>query len=255
MKPDTSRLLGTLLLTGALIGTAPLLGSPVAATGDQAQSSSSSKQQQQQPPPSTPSSTQAKPPSSTAARPGTPTTNATGTAARPGGPPTETGVAVPSDYVIGPDDHLKIVFWREEQLSGEVVVRPDGKISLALLNDVQASGLTPNQLRESLLGLAARYVTDPSVTVIVSQINSRKVYVTGQVNKPGTYILNDNMTVLQMLAIAGGLQEWADANSILIMRTENGQTKSFKFNYKDVSKGKSLTQNIALKPGDTIVVP
>src|SRR5690242_20279839 len=140
MKPDTSRLIGTLLLGGALIGTAPALGSALAAGQAQSSSSSSSKQQQQQPPAAPPasSSSQAKPPSSTA-RPGTPTTPATGTAARPGGPPTETGIAVPSDYVIGPDDRLKIVFWREDQLSGEVVVRPDGKISLALLNDVQAA--------------------------------------------------------------------------------------------------------------------
>lgn len=135
------------------------------------------------------------------------------------------------------------------------MVRPDGKISLTLLNDIQAAGLTPNQLRESLTQLAARYVTDPSVTVIVQAINSRKVYVTGQVNKPGPYLLNDNMTVLQMLAVAGGLQEWADADHILVMRTENGKTQSYKFNYKDVRKGKSLQQNIPLKPGDTIVVP
>jgi polysaccharide export outer membrane protein len=243
MKTDTSRLIGILVLGGALA----VASAPLASAGQQ-QSSSGAKQQQ----PSSAPSTAGKQPASASAKPATPTT---GTTARPGGPPTETGITPPADYVIGPDDQLKIVFWREDSLSGDVVVRPDGKISLALLNDVQASGLTPNQLRESLLGLAAKYVTDPSVTVIVKQINSRKIYITGQVNKPGTYILNDNMTVLQMLAIAGGLQEWADAGSILIMRTENGQTKSFKFNYKDVSKGKSLQQNIQLKPGDTIVVP
>jgi polysaccharide biosynthesis/export protein len=245
MKTDTSRLIGILVLGGALAGAS----ASAALAGPQSQSSSSAKQQ-------APSSTQTKPqqpqPSPTAAKPGT---APTGAAARPAGPPTETGVTPPADYVIGPDDQLKIVFWREDSLSGDVVVRPDGKISLALLNDVQASGLTPNQLRESLVGLAAKYVTDPSVTVIVKVINSRKIYITGQVNKPGTYLLNDNMTVLQMLAIAGGLQEWADASSILIMRTESGQTKSYKFNYKDVSKGKSLQQNITLKPGDTIVVP
>jgi polysaccharide biosynthesis/export protein len=246
MKTDTSRLIGILVLGGALAA------SPQALAGPPSQSSSG----KQQP---APSSSTAKPqppqPSSTPSnRPATPTTG-TGTAARPSGAPTEAGITPPADYVIGPDDQLKIVFWREDTLSGDVVVRPDGKISLALLNDVQASGLTPNQLRESLLGLAAKYVTDPSVTVIVKQINSRKIYVTGQVNKPGTFLLNDNMTVLQMLAIAGGLQEWADAGSILIMRTENGQTKSYKFNYKDVSKGKNLQQNIQLKPGDTIVVP
>jgi polysaccharide export outer membrane protein len=245
MKTDTSRLIGILVLGGALVGAS----GQSALAGPQSQSSSAPKQQ-------APSTSTAKPqqPSSTNARPGTPAP-ATGAAARPTGAPSETGITPPADYVIGPDDQLKVVFWREDSLSGDVVVRPDGKISLTLLNDVQASGLTPNQLRESLVQLAAKYVTDPSVTVIVKQINSRKVYITGQVNKPGTYILNDNVTVLQMLAMSGGLQEWADANSILIMRTENGQTKSYKFNYKDVSKGKSLQQNILLKPGDTIVVP
>jgi polysaccharide biosynthesis/export protein len=245
MMTDKSRLIGILVLGGALA----VASAPLASAGQQ-QSSSAPKQQQ--PPTTSTPSTAGKQPASASAKPATPTT---GTTARPGGPPTETGITPPADYVIGPDDQLKIVFWREDSLSGDVVVRPDGKISLALLNDVQASGLTPNQLRESLLGLAAKYVTDPSVTVIVKQINSRKIYITGQVNKAGTYLLNDNMTVLQMLAIAGGLQEWADASSILIMRTENGQTKSYKFNYKDVSKGKSLQQNIMLKPGDTIVVP
>jgi polysaccharide biosynthesis/export protein len=233
MTPDTHRFIGILMLGGVLMGSAATAWA----------------QQPQQTPPKT-----AQPPTkpSTPAQPPSAGSNA----ARPGVPPgTDGGITPPADYVIGADDQLKIVFWRDDSLSGDVVVRPDGKISLTLLNDIQAAGLTPNQLRESLTTAAARYVTDPSVTVIVKSINSRKVYVTGQVNKPGPYLLNDNMTVLQMLAVAGGLQEWADANNILVMRTENGQTKSYKFNYKDVRKGKSLQQNIMLKPGDTIVVP
>jgi polysaccharide biosynthesis/export protein len=164
-------------------------------------------------------------------------------------------VAPPSDYIIGPDDILHIAFWREKDLSSEVVVRPDGKISLSLLNDVQAAGLTPDQLRQQITELAGRFVTDPSVTVVVKAINSRKVFVTGQVNKPGTYALNDKMTILQMLAVAGGLAEFAKGEKIVVMRTESGQTKSYKFNYKDVREGKHLEQNIALRPGDTIVVP
>jgi polysaccharide export outer membrane protein len=246
MKPDTSRLIGILVLGGALLGASAPLASAASA---EAQSSSTSSKQ----PPA--SSTPAQ--SGKTTKPATPPTGqpAPGTAGRPTPPAAENGVATPADYVIGADDALKIVFWREDALSGDVVVRPDGKISLALLNDVQAAGLTPNQLRESLVQIASRYVTDPSVTVIVKQINSRKVFVTGQVNKPGPFVLNDNMTILQMLALAGGLQEWADADHILIMRTEAGQTKSFKFNYKDVRKGKNLQQNILLKPGDTIVVP
>lgn len=237
MTPDTPRFIGILLLGGVLIGTA----GPAAAQQTQQTQPKSAQPQAAQP--------QTKP--STPAQPPSTSSNST----RPGAPGTDGGITPPADYVIGADDQLRIVFWRDDSLSGDVVVRPDGKISLTLLNDIQAAGLTPNQLRESLTTAAARYVTDPSVTVIVKAINSRKVYVTGQVNKPGPYLLNDNMTVLQMLAVAGGLQEWADASNILVMRTEHGQTKSYKFNYKDVRKGKSLQQNILLKPGDTIVVP
>jgi polysaccharide export outer membrane protein len=234
MMPETARFIGILVLGTALGG--PAMDSAALAAGPQSQPA-------------------AKPPQTKPATPAQPSTGS-GTAARPGtGPATDAGITPPADYVIGADDQLKIVFWRDDSLSGEVVVRPDGKISLTLLNDVQAAGLTPNQLRESLIQAAAKYVTDPSVTVIVKAINSRRVYVTGQVNKPGPYLLNDNMTILQMLAVAGGLQEWADADHILVMRTEAGQTKSYKFNYKDVRKGKSLQQNILLKPGDTIVVP
>ena len=164
-------------------------------------------------------------------------------------------VTPPADYVIGPDDILQVVYWREKDLSAEVVVRPDGKISLPLVNDIQAAGFTPDQLRENVMKAASRYVTDPSVTIAVKQINSRRVFVTGNVNKPGPYPINDSLTVLQMLSMAGGTTEFANEKEILIMRVERGQTQSFKFNYKEVRKGRSLQQNIVLKPGDTIVVP
>jgi polysaccharide export outer membrane protein len=193
--------------------------------------------------------TTAKQPPPTAARPPAPAT------AKPGPPAPTPGIAAPADYVIGPDDALDIVVWRDKDMSASVQVRPDGKISLPLVNDIQAAGLTPDQLRETVKAAVARFVTDPSVTIVVRQINSRKVYVTGSVNKPGPYPLSDTMTVLQMLALAGGLSEYANGKEILVMRTERGQTQSFKFNYKDVSRGKNLQQNIVLKPGDTIVVP
>jgi polysaccharide export outer membrane protein len=164
-------------------------------------------------------------------------------------------VTVPADYVIGPDDVLQVVFWQEKDLSAEVVVRPDGRISLPLINEVAASGSTPAQLRTAIMQAASRFVTDPSLTIFVKTINSRKVFVMGMVTRPGPYQLNDTMTVLQMLATAGGLAEYAKAGEIVVMRTEQGQTKSFKFNYNDVRKGKNLQQNIALRPGDTIVVP
>lgn len=163
--------------------------------------------------------------------------------------------AAPPGYVIGADDVLAIVFWRDKDMSAEVSVRPDGKISLPLLNDVQAAGLTPDQLRVALTESAGRLIEEPTVTVVVKQINSRKVFVTGQVNKPGPYPLGGPTTVLQMIATAGGLLEYADSKKIRVMRTENGRPISHRFNYQDVMNGKNLKQNIELKPGDTIVVP
>jgi polysaccharide export outer membrane protein len=161
---------------------------------------------------------------------------------------------LPDEYVIGPDDVLSIVFWHEKDMSVEAVVRPDGKISLPLLNEVDATGLTPSALRDRLAEEARRYVEDPNVTVVVRQINSRKVYVTGEVGRPGVYPLNGQMTVLQLLALAGGLREYADSKNILVVRAENGRRIHFTFNYEDVSRGRRLTQNLELRPGDTIVV-
>jgi polysaccharide biosynthesis/export protein len=165
------------------------------------------------------------------------------------------GVPTPADYVIGPDDVLTVVYWRDKELSGDVAVRPDGKISLPLINDIQAAGLTPEQLRVAVTAAAGKFVEDPTVTVVVRQINSRKVFITGQVAKPGPYSLSGPMTVLQLIATAGGVLEYADSKKIVVMRTENGRPASYPFNYKDVIKRKNLKQNIALKPGDTVIVP
>jgi polysaccharide export outer membrane protein len=185
---------------------------------------------------------------STAAQP-TPTAPAASTQA------TAEQAQTPPGYIIGPDDVLGIVFWELPNHGGDVVVRPDGQITLPLLNDVRAAGLTPDQLRESIAAASAKYIRDPNVSVVVKQINSRKVYVTGQVNKPGTYSLTSPTTVLQVLALAGGVGDFAKKDKIVVMRTEGGQTRSYKFNYKDVIEGKKLEQNIVLKPGDTVVVP
>jgi polysaccharide export outer membrane protein len=162
--------------------------------------------------------------------------------------------AVPG-YVIGPEDQLSIVFWREKELSTDVVVRPDGNISIPLLNDVPAAGLTPDQLRERLTEQARRFVQDPNVTVVVRQINSRKVFVTGMVGRPGPHTLAQSMTVLQLIAMAGGLQEYAKEDKIVIMRSENGQQVRYRFNYEQVIEGRNLEQNIELRPGDTVIVP
>jgi polysaccharide export outer membrane protein len=165
------------------------------------------------------------------------------------------GTTVPADYVIGAEDVLSIVFWRDKDLSAEVVVRPDGKISLPLLNDVQAAGLTPEQLRSALEKAANRYIEDPNAAVVVKQINSRKFFITGQVTKPGTYPLTAPTTVLQAIALAGGLLEYADTKHISVMRVQDGHPQSLRFNYKDVTRRKNVAQNVYLQPGDTIVVP
>jgi polysaccharide export outer membrane protein len=165
------------------------------------------------------------------------------------------GAAPPPGYVIGPDDVLQIVFWREPDISGDVVVRPDGVVSLPLINDVVAAGLTPEQLRAKILESAVKFLTDPNVNVSVKQINSRKVYITGMVNKIGAFTLTAPTTVLQLISMAGGLQDYADKENISIVRMEKGKQVSYRFNYKDVVKRRNLEQNIQLQPGDVIVVP
>jgi polysaccharide export outer membrane protein len=169
--------------------------------------------------------------------------------------PRPTDPVVPPGYVIGTDDVLAIVYWKDKEMTSEAQVRPDGRIALPLINEVVAAGLTPEQLREKLTEESKKYMEDANITVVVRQINSRKAFITGEVNKPGTYPLTSPMTVMQLIAMAGGLREYADAKRIVIMRTENGKPTSLRFNYKDVIDGKNLEQNIQLKPGDTVVVP
>jgi polysaccharide export outer membrane protein len=166
-----------------------------------------------------------------------------------------TSVVLPTNYVIGAQDVLSIVFWREKDMSADVVVRPDGKISLPLLNDIDAAGLSPDALRAVIAKAATKFMEEPSVTVVVKEIKSRNVYVTGQVTKAGTYPLGQEMTVLQAISVAGGLLEYADADNIVVLRKENGKERTFKFNYKDVIRGKKLEQNIVLLPNDTVIVP
>jgi polysaccharide export outer membrane protein len=169
-------------------------------------------------------------------------------------PPTA-GIAVPSDYVIGGEDVLGVVFWREQEMSGDVTVRPDGMVTLPLIGELKAAGLKPEELAVTIRTAALNFLADATVTVVVRQINSRKVFITGQVAHPGEFPLTSPRTVLQLIALAGGLSEYADAKNISVMRNEKGETRWYKFNYRDVSKGKGLQQNIALQPGDTVVVP
>jgi polysaccharide export outer membrane protein len=169
--------------------------------------------------------------------------------------PAAAEIVPPPDYVIGAEDVLNIVIWREKDLSVEVMVRPDGKVSVPLLNDVQAAGLTPEQFRQQLTAAAAKFVAEPSVTVIVRAINSRKVFITGEVRSPGTYPLIGPTTVLQLLALAGGTTEFAKVKDIGVLRTESGRTVRLPFNYREVSRGRRIDQNVLLRPGDTVVVP
>jgi len=160
-----------------------------------------------------------------------------------------------STYKIGAGDVLAIQVWREPSLSGQFTVRPDGKITFPLLNDIKASGYTPLELKAELEKKLSKFISSPVVTVGVQEVNSKNVYVLGKVNTPGKYPLTTDTTVLQAIAEAGGLAEWAEGDDIVILRKENGKQIKIEFDYDDVSKGKHLEQNITLKPGDTIVVP
>lgn len=158
------------------------------------------------------------------------------------------------DYVIGPDDVLHVSVWKETDLTSTLPVRPDGKISMPLLDDVQAAGLTPMQLANSLTERLKKFMSDPRVTVVVTAMNSQKIYILGEVTHTGAMALTPNMTVLQAIASAGFTQ-FANTKGIYVLRTENGKQQKLPFNYKQVVKGEAMDQNVLLKPGDTIVVP
>ena len=141
--------------------------------------------------------------------------------------------------------------WREPELSGPVGVRPDGKISLALIGELEASGMTPEKLAARITEGFSKFVTSPEVMVQVASVNSKKYFITGEVNRTGSFPLVVPTTILEALAIAGGFREWAKPKDVLILRGP----KRFHFNYKEVIKGKNLAQNIYLESGDHIIVP
>lgn len=159
------------------------------------------------------------------------------------------------NYIIGPQDVVDISVWKEPELSRNVPVRPDGKITLPLLNDVQAAGLTPGQLAAAITEGLKKFETAPQVTVIVMTIKSQRFYILGESGHPGAYDLLPNMTVLQAISSGGGFTQYAKKTKIYVLRQENGQPVKYPFNYKDVLAGKNVEQNIILKAGDTIVVP
>jgi polysaccharide export outer membrane protein len=158
-------------------------------------------------------------------------------------------------YVIGPEDVLHVHVWREETLTRTVPVRTDGKISLPLIDEIDAAGLTPLQLKEALTRRLRDFVENPVVSVTVMEANSYKVYISGQVRSPGVYRLRSETSMTQIIPMAGGFTEWANQKKILIIRKENGREKRITVNYKKLIRGGDPGSNIILKPGDTIIVP
>lgn len=168
--------------------------------------------------------------------------------------PSAGSVPVDASYIIGPDDVLQVTVWKEGALSGEFPVRPDGMISMVLLGDVKAAGLTPSELATSLTTQYKKYVQDPLVTVLVKQVNSQRIFIVGEVGKVGPVPLTPGMTPLQAIVSAGGLSPYAHKNRIYILRGPQGQQKQIPFNYKAALRGDS-SQNVILQPNDTVVVP
>lgn len=154
-------------------------------------------------------------------------------------------------YLIGPEDLLLVRVWREAELSGQFPVRPDGRISLPLVNEIQAAGLTPEQLAGAITKGLDRYMTQPEVSVAVLQVNSKKYFIIGEVQKPGSYPLTVPTTVLEALVNAGGFRDFANPKKIIVLRAG----ERLKFNYKEVIAGKKMEQNVKLESGDQIIVP
>lgn len=158
-------------------------------------------------------------------------------------------------YVIRANDVLEVFVWKEPDLSRQVLVRPDGRISFPLVQDLQAAGLTPGELRTKIEGLLKEYIETPNVTVIVTEIRHYRIYVTGKVNNPNSFVLEKPITVLQALSLAGGFAEFADEGDIKVVRAYGTDYTYLDFNYKDVIKGKNTNQNVVLRSGDVVVVP
>lgn len=183
---------------------------------------------------------------------------ASGTTAKPTSAeklPPETKPAAAEEYKIGPQDVVRIDVWKEPDISRTIPVRPDGKISLPLLNDVQAAGMTSLDLATAIREGLKKYLNNPQVTVTVTEINSRRVYVTGEVVHTGALPLLPDMTVLQALSSSGGFTQFAKTKNIYVLRHEDKKQVKYPFNYKEVIAGKKPEDNIALQPGDVIVVP
>lgn len=168
---------------------------------------------------------------------------------------TTTPASVAPDYRLGPDDVIDIEVWGEPNISGKVPVRPDGRISVPLVGELEAAGRTPLQLQAAITTRLSATIDHPDVTVVVEQVNSRKINVLGQVLRPGTYPMATDMNVLDALAMAGGPVPFAHLTRMYVLRSQNGKTQRFPFDYKKVISGRAQSENLTLIPGDTIVVP
>jgi polysaccharide export outer membrane protein len=162
---------------------------------------------------------------------------------------------VPPSYQIGPNDELNIYVWKEPELTRDVTVMSDGRITFPLIGEIMTRGRSVTEVQEVMADRLKKFIEAPEITVMVKASRSKVIYTIGKLNKPGPYSLTPDMTVLQALSTAGGFAEWAEEKSIIIVRREGDKEVKLPFNYKDVVFGKSLEQNILLKPGDTIVVP
>lgn len=178
-----------------------------------------------------------------------------GSPALPAGGDHEAEVDSGFQFFLGPGDVLEISVWKNQDLTKQVVIRPDGRISFPLIGDVVAEGHTVDELREALRKKIETYVPDAPVAVLLLQVTSPKVYVVGKVAKPGVYVMEEPVRVMQVLAMAGGTTPFADKDQILIIREEKGRQETSEFNYGKVASGKDLEQNVFVKPGDTLVVP
>ena len=163
--------------------------------------------------------------------------------------------AADSDYKVNPGDVLSVSVWKEEGLQTELLVRPDGKFSFPLAGDIVARGHSVNEITAELTEKLSKYIPDPVVSVSIIQISGNKVYVIGQVNRPGEIIANPQVDVMQALSVAGGTTPFAELNAIRILRRENGMQRTVTFRYRAIEKGKRLDQNIILPAGDVVVVP
>jgi polysaccharide export outer membrane protein len=172
-------------------------------------------------------------------------------APKPEEPPLAAAPVDPKTYVIGIQDVISVRVWRERELSGDFVVRPDGKISMPLAGEIDADGQTPDQLKTKIVGALDSFMNRPEVTLEVRQVNSKRFFMTGEINRPGSYTVISPISVLEAISNAGGLKDFANGKKIIIMRGN----ERLKFNYKEVIKGKNMEQNILLQPGDHIIVP